>query len=114
MQVRPGKYREPDLLLLLDRADPRYQTDFWRGADLVVEVVRPDEVARDTEVKRVDYAEAGIPEYWIVNALDETITVLTLAGAEYAEHGLFRRGDTSTSRLLPEFTVAVDAVLDAE
>ena len=118
LRLRPGKYREPDLLLLLDHADPRRQHPDWLGADLVIEIVSPDNPARDTVVKRADYAEAGIPEYWIVNPLDETITVLTLpAGTPagpYVEHGVFGRGDQATSLLIPAFTVAVDAVLDAE
>jgi Uma2 family endonuclease len=113
VQVRPGKFREPDLVLLREAADPRNQEAFWLGADLVVEIVSPDDPERDTKVKRADYAEAGIPEYWIVNPEDETIAVLTLAGDAYIEHGVFRRGDTATSVLLEGFALHVDAVLDA-
>jgi len=49
--------------------------------------------------KRADYAEVGILEYWIVNPLDETVTVLRLDGKQYAEHGVFQRGATATSLL---------------
>jgi Uma2 family endonuclease len=77
-------------------------------------VVSPDDPARDMVTKRADYAEAGIPEYWIVNPLDATITVLTLAGDAYAEHGRFSRGATATSTLLEGFTMSVDAVFAAE
>ncbi len=114
LQVRPGKYREPDLLLLLDRTDPRNQEAFWLGADLVIEIVSPDDPSRDTQTKRADYAEAGISEYWIVDPLTATITVLQLKDRDYKEYGLFRRKEWTTSALLPEFRVAVDAVLDAE
>ena len=114
MQIRPGKYREPDLLVLRDRNDSRFSNALWRGADLVVEIVSPDNPERDTREKRQDYAEGGVPEYWIVNPLDATITVLRLAGDAYLEHGVFGRGDTATSLVLPGFAVAVDAVLDAE
>jgi len=113
VQVRPGKFREPDLLLVLDKHDPRAQNEFWLGADLVVEIVSPDKPQRDTEEKPRDYAEAQIPEYWIVNPLDDTITVLTLQGEAYATHGVFRRGDTATSLLLAGFEVSVNAVFDA-
>ena len=113
LRIRDGKFREPDLLLLRDAGDPRRQNDYWRGADLVMEVVSPDDPQRDTQVKRGDYAEARIPEYWIVNPLDETITVLTLAGAEYAEHGVFRRGGQATSVSLNGFAVGVADVFDA-
>ena len=52
---------------------------FPRG-QLVMEVVSgdPKDRARDLVDKRSDYASIGIPEYWIVDAETETITVLTL------------------------------------
>jgi Uma2 family endonuclease len=114
IRIRANKHREPDILLVRDANDPRRQNRYWLGADLVVEVVSPDDPERDTVTKRADYAEAGIPEYWIVNPLDATITVLTLAGDAYAEHGRFSRGATATSTLLEGFTVSVDAVFAAE
>ncbi|MBC8159690.1 MAG: Uma2 family endonuclease [Roseiflexaceae bacterium] len=113
LQIRPGKYREPDILLLRDKADPRYQDAFWLGADLVVEVVSPDAPERDTVSKVADYAEAGVPEYWIINPLDDSVTVLVLDGAAYAEVGVFRRGDVAQSRLLEGFVVEVNALFDA-
>jgi Uma2 family endonuclease len=113
LEIRPGKFREPDLLILTRSDDPRRQNDYWRGADLVVEIVSPDNPARDLEEKPRDYAEAGIPEYWIVNPLDETVTVLTLTDGSYAEYGVFRRGDEARSKLLDGFTVRVDQIFDA-
>jgi Uma2 family endonuclease len=113
LQIRPGKFREPDLLLVRDAHDARRQNRFWFGADLVVEVVSPDDPDRDTQVKRVDYAEAHIPESWLVNPVDETITVLTLVGDAYSEHGVFRRGQQASSALLHGFALSVAKVFDA-
>ncbi len=112
MRVRAGKFREPDLLLLRDRADPRNQDRFWLGADLVAEVVSPDDPSRDLVIKRADYAEAGITEYWIVDPRVETVTVLKLAGSDYVEYGVFRRGDTATSALLDGVSVDVTSLFD--
>src|SRR5487761_1140790 len=42
LQIRPGKYREPDVLLVLSASDRRRPDPFWTGADLAVEVVSPD------------------------------------------------------------------------
>ena len=110
LRLRERKYREPDLLVLLDRADPRRAPRYWLGADWVLEVVSPDDPARDLVTKRREYAEAGIPEYWIANPRDRTVTVLTLDGDRYAEYGVFAAGATATSALLPGFAVAVDEV----
>jgi Uma2 family endonuclease len=113
LQIRPGRHREPDVLLLRDTADPRNQEAFWLGADLVVEVVSPDDPERDVTTKRADYAAAGVAEYWIVNPLAETITVLALDGVAYEEIGVFGRGQRAVSRLLDGFSLPVDEVLDA-
>ena len=111
LRIRARKFREPDLLLLQDAEDGRCQDRYWTGADLVVEVVSPDDPDRDYITKRTDYAEAGIPEYWIVDPQQSLITVLTLAGETYTEHGEFHPGDTATSALLPNFTADVTKVL---
>ncbi len=95
----PPAVREPDILLLRDRSDPRYQDRYWRGADLVD--------------KRADYAEAGIPEHWIADPRDETLTVLVLRGEAYVEHGRYGRGETAVSVLLEGFAAEVSAVFDA-
>jgi Uma2 family endonuclease len=57
---------------------------------------------------------AGILEYWIVNALDETITVLKLQGTAYVEHGIFRRSQQTTSSLLGDLAVSTADVFDAK
>lgn len=113
LRMREGQFCEPDLLLLRDANDPRRQNRYWLGADLVVEVVSPDDPERDTQVKRGEYAAAQIPEYWIVNPMDETVTVLTLVEAAYVAYGVFRRGDEISSVLLDDFALSVDEVFDA-
>ncbi|MFQ3631523.1 Uma2 family endonuclease [Roseiflexus sp.] len=114
LRVCEGKFREPDILPVRDANDPRRQNDYWRGADLVIEIVNPDNSVRDLDDKPRDYAEVGIPKYWIVNPLDETITVLTLAGDAYATCGVFRRGKEAHSHLLDGFAVRIDEVFDAQ
>ncbi len=114
VRIAAGRFREPDLVLLLDVNDPRNQNAFWLGADLVVEIVSPDYAERDTSIKRTEYAQARIPEYWIVNPEEESLTVLKLVDSNYVAHGIFRRGDMATSALLQGFMVSVQAVCDAE
>ena len=126
LQIRPGKFREPDLLVLRNRSDIRRQDRYWLGADLVVEVVSPDNPDRGLVTKRSDYAEAGIPEYWIADPRNETITVLKLSGPApatnrkgessiehaYTEHGVYSRGQTATSVLFEGLAVDVAAAFD--
>ena len=113
VQLWPGKYREPDILFMCSDHDDRRSDKYWEGADLVMEVVSPDDPQRDTVTKRREYAQAGIPEYWIVDPSDMSITVITLRGQEYALHGEFVAGESATSVLLDRFTVEVSSVFSA-
>ena len=103
-----GNIREPDVAYIRSERikDRKSPAD---GADLVMEVV--SDAARDRErdylVKREEYASAGIPEYWIVDPLTETITVLELKEGAYQVHGEFKPGTLATSVLLPGFAANV-------
>ncbi len=110
VQLRPGKFREPDVPFMRAEHAARMREEFWEGAGLVMEVVSPDDRRRDLEIKRREYARAGIPEYWIVDPQQAQITVLRLEGQRYVVHGEFRKGTRATPALLPGFGVEVDAV----
>jgi Uma2 family endonuclease len=113
LQVRPGKFREPDLVTLLAANDERRQERFWLGADVALEVVSEDKPERDLVDKRGDYAEARVPEYWIVNPQNQSISVLRLHGGAYEEAGIYGRGERAVSSLAAEFTLDVDALFDS-
>lgn len=112
VRLRAGRYREPDVFFVSTQRVHEAEGKYPSGADLVMEIVSgsPSDRERDLVQKRHDYAQAGIPEYWIVDPDEGAITVLWLEGEAYVEHGRFAGGETATSRLLPGFAVAVAAV----
>ena len=110
VQLWQGKFREPDILFMRTEHEDRRSDQFWQGADLVMEVVSPDDPRRDRVTKRREYAQTGIPEYWIVDPAQRSITVLTLDEQTYALHGEFDEGADATSVLLDGFNVSVRAV----
>jgi Uma2 family endonuclease len=114
VRLRPGKVREPDVVFRSAKRSGESSDLYWEGADLVMEVVSiaPEDRKRDLVDKRAEYAEAGVPEYWIVDPKSRTITVLKLKGKKYAVHGRFGRGWKATSALLPGFAVDVKAVFE--
>ena len=109
-----GKYREPDVIFVKGEHLPRMGEQFSLGADLVIEVVSDLGRPRDLEVKRQEYAQAAIPEYWIVDPQLEQITVLALEGSSYVVHGEFPKGTKASSKLLEGFNVDVTEVLSVE
>lgn len=108
IRVGPRRYREPDLLFI--RKEQFRGIDAPPdGADLVMEVVSDskEDRERDLVTKRTEYAAAGIPEYWIVDPVTETISVLKLEHSNYVVHGEFSVGSTATSNILPGFEINV-------
>jgi Uma2 family endonuclease len=64
--------REPDILFVLNEHLERLTDDGLAGpADLVIEVISDDSVRRDRDDKFREYAQAGIPEYWIIDPRPE-------------------------------------------
>jgi Uma2 family endonuclease len=108
-----GKYREPDVVFMLQEHRDRQSNEFWSGADLVMEVVSDDYRKHDLETKRFEYARAGIPEYWIIDPMLREVIVLKLAGDRYEPVGTFKPGEHATSVLLPGFTVDAGEVFAA-
>jgi len=83
-------HNEPRPDVIIAPAEFLQQSPFpIAGSRLVVEVISPTSVLRDTETKRALYAAAGVPAYWIVvpDAHKPTISlaemVLDEAGGSY-------------------------------
>jgi Uma2 family endonuclease len=115
VRLRENKYREPDIVFMLAEHAARMGRRYWDGADLVVEVVsdNPDDRERDLVVKRREYAEAGIREYWIVDPRDRRVTVLKLDGGRYTVHGEHVAGERASSALLTGFEADVSSLFAA-
>jgi Uma2 family endonuclease len=63
------KGREPDIFFVKTENFDRVREQFFDGAaDLVVEIVSPESVARDTQDKFEEYEAAGVKEYWLIDA----------------------------------------------
>jgi hypothetical protein len=80
---------------------------YWHWADLVMKVFSPDGPKRDSETKQREYAQAGIPEYRLVDPRSEAVTVLTLPedwDSDAVHHG-FEPGTDPSSPSLPELVV---------
>jgi Uma2 family endonuclease len=112
VELWEGKFREPDIVFMLAENARRRGEKFWRGADLVMEVVSEDDPQRDLVNKRSEYEKAGISEYWIVNPLDGTIRVLSQehSSGNYRPEAHYASGDLAQSGLLRGFSVDVTEV----
>ncbi|OHV05194.1 hypothetical protein BKN37_06900 [Mycobacterium talmoniae] len=68
---QPGTSRRPDLVVVKRSAVERVRAEggLLRASEavLVVEIVSPGSRRTDCVIKRAEYADAGIPYYWIVD-----------------------------------------------
>jgi len=112
--------RQPDLVVLSEEAAIALQ-EFTKGLitydmpppRLVVEVVSPGQSAdRDYRFKRTEYAARQIFEYWIVDPIAATITVLHWVNGLYEEQ-VFTGTAGIFSPELGELALTVDQVLQA-
>jgi Uma2 family endonuclease len=110
--LNPHQAPQPDLAVV------RYRADGYRGrhpgpADtlLVIEVA-DSSVAWDRERKLPLYAEAGVPEMWLVNLPADVVEVHRAPeGRGYAEVRTARRGATIAPQAFPDLTLRVDEIL---
>jgi Uma2 family endonuclease len=110
VRLWPDQIREPDIQLLLNEHAARIGEQFWGPPDLVVEVLSPSTRKTDREDKFREYAQAGIPEYWIVDPQAVEIEVYVLRNGVYALLVKAGRGDRVRSQLLDGFEVGADEV----
>ncbi|MDT7800833.1 MAG: hypothetical protein QOI78_4266 [Actinomycetota bacterium] len=75
----PGFARRPDLLIFARAAVTR--DDMIRADEVavVIEIVSPDSRRTDYRVKHDEYADAGIPHYWIVD-ITEPVSLVACQG----------------------------------
>ena len=112
LRIRPRKVRLPDVIFLHQDNYHARHNRAWDGADLVMEVVSddPKDRQRDYEQKLVDYAEAKVAEYWIVDYERRVVVVHRLEGDHYVVHSEFRQGQQATSALLDGLSVDVQSL----
>ncbi|WP_433682516.1 Uma2 family endonuclease [Nocardia sp. CA-119907] len=99
----PATVRRPDLVLVRRSELQRRKSEGGilraSGVVAVIEIVSPGSRRMDYKVKRVDYADAGIPHYWIID-LDSPVSLLPLSLTEelgYVDNGEVTGTYTTTS-----------------
>jgi Uma2 family endonuclease len=107
---------QPDLAVIAGKARD-YMNAHPTSAVLVVEVA-DSSLTYDQTTKATLYAEAGIPEYWIVNVSANQLEVYhqphAIEGANYSsygEHLVLTAGDTVTPLARPEVQISVAEML---
>jgi len=101
--LSPTNVLQPDILMIhRSRLSIVGRHGIEGPPDLVVEIVSPGSIKRDTVVKMRIYERFGVNEYWIVDASNRTLAQHRLGeDGSYAIVNLFEGDDTVVSDTLP-------------
>lgn len=99
---------QPDICVICDenKLDER---GCCGAPDLVVEILSPGNSKKEVRLKYELYEEAGVREYWIVNAAEENVVVHVLnALGKFEGLKMYAGGDLIRSLAIPGFALDVE------
>lgn len=74
VKLSSGEVVVPDIFITCN--PEKFDEQKYNGApDLIIEIVSPHNIERDLQDKPLIYKNAGVREYWIVNPMNEKVTV---------------------------------------
>lgn len=109
--IRDDTVKRPDIQVV-DRSLIEGQAIKGTPA-LVVEITSPSTALLDRTEKRVVYAEAAIPAYWLVDPEARTVTVLELEAGVYVERVVAGPGEGGEVAHPTAFTLEVGELFGA-
>ena len=102
----------PDIVYLRAERAHLIRGSFVEGIpDIIMEALSGDR-ARDLVMKRQWYAEAGIPEYWILDPTNDVLTILDLSDGDYGTRAVLRSGDTLSAPAIPGFYLPLELLFN--
>lgn len=100
---------QPDFFIVLkEHADIIRDRRIYGVPDLIVEVISPGSSAYDEGVKLEAYAQAGVPEYAVIDPATRKLRLYALdVPGQFAAPREFGEGDSLSFTCLPEITLNV-------
>jgi Uma2 family endonuclease len=95
------------MLILNEHRDRLKPTLLLGPADLAIEIISPESEDRDYEVKFAEYAQIGVPEYWIIDPYQPAAHFYRLDEVGGYQEQTPAEGFYSTP-LLPDFRFQVE------
>jgi Uma2 family endonuclease len=103
---------QPDLLIVCDlqKVDDRGV----RGApDWIAEVLSPSTATYDRTRKLSVYERAGVPELWLVDPIDGTVTIFRIAAGHYTQPVVLPLSGQTAIKAVPGISIDWDGVPSA-
>lgn len=114
VRLNDGSEPEPDIAVLRWREDAYATLPVLPEHVLLVMEVSYSSLAYDRDVKALDYAAAGLPEYWLWDLQHQALLLHRDPHEDGYHQVITLRGEQSASPLaFPDIVLAVDRVLPA-
>jgi Uma2 family endonuclease len=104
---------EPDLVFFGRKKSDTFKKGQWKYPvpDFVVEILSDSTEQRDRGVKFQDFESHGVPEYWIIDPIEETVEQYFLHEGRYKL--LLKAGQGAIeSRVITGFSIDIRAIFD--
>jgi Uma2 family endonuclease len=112
LRVPPRSMPEPDLMLLVPRADFYREADLRPEDVLLLVEVADTSLRYDRAVKGPLYAAAGVAEFWIVDVEDDAVEIYRdPAPGGYRSTERFTRGTSFSLQAFPDLVLSVSNIL---
>lgn len=108
IRLWPLKIREPDVAFYKAEHLDRVGQQVSGVPDFVAEVLSPSSLVLDTGQKMIEYALAGIPEYWVIDPDHRTVAIYVLEGTACRLTGVYGAGQRVSAQTLSGFSLEVD------
>jgi Uma2 family endonuclease len=107
--LSPTDAVQPDFVIVLAaHRDRIHSRRIWGAPDLVVEVLSPGNSTDEMDRKRIQYAQAGVGEYLVVEPAGRSVSVYSLTAArQYELPATYSEADTITLTTFPTLSLPV-------
>ena len=102
---------QPDLCVICD-SSKLDQRGCLGAPDLVIEILSPSSVRKDTHEKMEVYGEAEVPEIWLVHPGENHIIIYKLENGSYIGSIPFVAGDIIESKTIPGLEINLAEVFE--
>jgi Uma2 family endonuclease len=110
---------EPDLVFYSKEKADNFTDDqlLFPAPDFIVEILSKSTASNNKNIKKRDYAEHGVREYWIIDPIRQRIQqyiLLVPTDKQFTPAKTFLIGDEIESRVIEGFTIPVEALFDEQ
>jgi len=104
---------EPDILFISKERFDFSKKYVYEAPDLVVEIISPSSVVRDSVIKKDLYEAHGVREYWLLDPANRAIEVFVLEANRYRLDNYAQEKGPARSVVLPGFEVQAEAIFES-